>query len=191
MKIKFYLLVVLFLAVSMLSSTNAHAEIGRGKFETTCCAPENLNFVSVNGSIFCVEWNIPSGPGCETPLAFEVQWKLKTGTIWKSKIVPYVSGSVISFCDTTDGCGTQQWAVRTICSGYTYSDWVYGNKFDMNCESGIVSSAKNIFNSSKPVKDNVAYITRAIDLNRVQLEMLDIVSKSYYRKKILHFQNEG
>jgi len=102
---------------------------------TNCCTPDSLRVISVTDSIFCVRWHVKTDSNCTHPQAFEIHWKLRFGSVWKTKTITYTSGNIIDFCDTVD-CGVNIWEVRTKCNDSTYSDWVPGNKFTILCGPG-------------------------------------------------------
>lgn len=105
--------------------------------DSICCDPDSLKVVSVNYPVFCVSWKIPADSTCKHPFGFTVQWKpYPSSDPWSEKIIIYTGGTTINFCDSVDTCRNFQWRIRTICdtlNGGTYSNWVYGNKFSMNC----------------------------------------------------------
>lgn len=120
-----------------LSLSQVYAKDKRPFADTTCCTPDSLKVVSLNYPIFCVSWHVPSDSSCIRPYGFIIQVAKFPGSgPWKEKIVIYSTGGIINFCDSIDSCGAHQWRVKTICISNgitTYSDWVYGNKFNFNC----------------------------------------------------------
>ena len=106
---------------------------------TTCCTPDSLIPISTNHFQFCVSWHVRTDSGCNTPQGFEVQWRCLSNDVWQSKYIVYTSGTTITFCDTANCCGTHTWRVRTKCNDSTYSDWVFGNKFNIDCTQRPIS----------------------------------------------------
>jgi hypothetical protein len=93
---------------------------------------------------------------CKSPYGYEIQWKQLGTLLWYNRILPYTGGTTVNYCDSVTVCGNYQWRVRTICDtigGYTYSDWVNGNKFTMvNCLVGGLNISKDLKNRRAPVK---------------------------------------
>jgi hypothetical protein len=172
MRTKIHLLALSLVIIFLFRAENVKAENNQLYTDSTCCAPDSLVFISATYPVFCVSWHVRSDSVCHHPQGFEVQWKLLTVTVWKSKTVTYTTGTIINFCDSVDTCGAFQWRVRTKCTDSTYSDWVYGKKFTIICgirrvilvpalsiapnpaNSGIVVTAKNM--KPGPVKITIA-----------------------------------
>lgn len=149
MKTKFQLLAIA-ITILFFYSSNANAAIKFSIIDSTCCKPDSLKVVSTNFPTFCVSWQISTDSACQAPYGFEVEWRQFPSALpWNNQTVIYSGGTTINFCAQVLGCGNYQWRVRTICDTagvFTYSDWVYGNKFAMrNCleELQIPSDSKD------------------------------------------------
>lgn len=147
MKTKFQLLVI---AITILSfySSNANATIKFPVIDSTCCKPDSLKVVSTYFPTFCVSWQISTDSVCQPPYGFEVEWRLfPSAAPWNNQTVIYTGGTTVNFCAQVLGCGNYQWRIRTICDTagvFTYSDWVYGNKFAMsNCAEGLQKTSES------------------------------------------------
>ncbi|MCB9059860.1 MAG: T9SS type A sorting domain-containing protein [Calditrichae bacterium] len=153
--------------------------------DSTCCAPDSLEFVSENYPEFCVSWHVSTDSTCKAPIGFEVQWKLQFGFLWHTKTISYSSGSTILFCDTIAGCGTHQWRVRTICYDSSYSDWVDGKKFNVTgClpEDRIASSGLTL--SPNPASTTITLSANLESPGPLQITIVDISGKPVYTKNI-------
>ena len=148
-----------------LSANDVKAETKIPTYDSTCCSPDSLRFISALYPIFCVSWKVPSDSACRVPQGFEIQWKLLSGTIWKNKIVTYTSGTTITFCDSTDSCGIYVWRVRTKCNDSTYSNWVNGNKFTMPCDRDNVQKLSILPNpASEKITINMGHLIKLFSL---------------------------
>jgi len=159
MQTNFRSIVICVIVSLFLFSGKANAMIKGPIRDSVCCAPDSLKIVSTNFPVFCVSWRVSIDSNCKNPYGFEIQWKQLGTFLWFNKMVPYTGGVIINFCDSVSVCGNYQWRVRTICDtigGYTYSDWIYGNKFTMvNCLVGGVNFTRDLKNSQEPVKDKL------------------------------------
>jgi len=127
--------------------------------DSVCCNPDSLKVVSVNYPVFCVSWKVSTDSTCKHPYGFTVQWRPYPGSgAWTERIKIYTGGTTINFCDSVDTCRNYQWRVRTICdttNGGIYSDWVYGNKFAMNCIGGKAKISVGFINVSNNTTNKV------------------------------------
>jgi hypothetical protein len=169
MQTNFRLIVICAIISLFLYTGKANAAIKLPITDTICCAPDSLKVISTNFPIFCVSWRVSVDSNCKSPYGFEIQWKQLGTFLWYNKIISYSGGVIVNFCDSVSVCGNYQWRVRTICDtigGYTYSDWIYGNKFSMvNCLVGGLNFTKDLKNKQKPVKDKSTISNQAIKRN--------------------------
>lgn len=163
-------------------ATNVKAENRRNTYDSTCCAPDSLRVVSTNYPVFCVSWNVHIDSTCRTPQAFEIQWKPLFGTIWKSKIVPYTSGTTINFCDSVDTCGTYLWRVRTICDDSTYSDWVDGKKFTIPCDHDGPNNTQYLSISPNPASESITISVKYIRPGPIKISIVNMAGKNVLDK---------
>lgn len=184
MTTKIHLLAFCSVITFILCTENVKAENKIPTYDSTCCRPDSLRFISANYPIFCVSWKIPSDSMCRAPQGFEIQWKLLSGTIWKTKVVTYTSGTTITFCDSTDSCGLYVWRVRTICNDSTYSDWVNGNKFTMLCDHDIRDNVQNLSISPNPASERITINTRHIKPGQFKISIVNMVGKNVLEKII-------
>lgn len=175
---KIRLLTACVLTAFLLCNQNVNAEIRKPVYDSTCCAPDSLRFVSINCPIFCVSWRVPSDSLCKQPIGFEVQWKLLAGTVWNDKVITYSSGTTITFCDTVAGMGVHVWRVRTICSDSTYSDWVNGNKFNSPCIGG----ADRLSISPNPASGNITIRTSLNNSKAARISIVNLAGKNVIEK---------
>jgi len=154
--------IVLFAIISLtLFASNAYASVKVPVTDTICCNPDSLKVVSVIYPTFCVSWRISLDSPCRVPYAFQVQWRrFPSSDPWTEAIKIYTGGTTISFCSTVNECRAYQWRVRVVCDSIdsTFSDWVYGPKFGMNCTGdknlktpGEIEKAGKRFSAEKKV----------------------------------------
>jgi hypothetical protein len=156
---------------------------------SSCCPPGNLTVISTNYPGFCVRWEAPTDTTCYRPQAFEVQWKLLTATIWHSQTVTYTSGTIINFCDSVDTCGSFQWRVRSKCNGRSFSDWVYGKKFVMSCDSIHQRRVQHLSISPNPGSASIVITVRNIKQGPVKIIVADIAGR-VFKEKTVYVRND-
>lgn len=179
------ILKIRFLTASMLitfflCNQNANAETRIPVYDSICCAPDSLRFVSINCPIFCVSWRVPSDSLCKQPIGFEVQWKLLAGAVWNDKVVSYSSGTTITFCDTVAGNGVHVWRVRTICSDSTYSEWINGNKFNSPC----IGQGDRLSISPNPASGNIIIRTSLNNYKAVRISIVNLAGRNVIDKTV-------
>jgi len=191
MRTKIRLLRFCSIIIFLFFAANAKAENRTIPYDsTTCCAPDSLKVISTSNPIFCVSWNVHIDSTCRTPQAFEIQWKPFFGTIWKSKIVSYTSGTTINYCDSVDTCGLYSWRVRTKCDDSTYSDWVYGNKFTIPCDHDGPNNAQYLSISPNPAYENISLSVKMIKPGSVKISIENIAGKNVLDKIVKTESNQ-
>lgn len=179
---KNFLIVFCLVITFLFGSANLKAESKISFGDTTCCAPDSLTVISTNYPVFCVSWHIPNDSLCKKFERFVIQWKLLLSNNWETQIVSYTSGSYINFCDSVDICGVYQWRVRTKCNDSLYSNWVYGNKFAMSCDSGGRYDVRNLSISPNPASENITISTNDINSGQVKISVVNMNGRNVFDK---------
>ncbi len=172
-------------------AANANAANRTSTTDSTCCTPDSLQVISSDYPVFCVSWNVPIDSMCRTPQAFEIQWKPLYGAIWKSKIVPYTSGTTINFCDSVDTCGTYMWRVRTKCDDSIYSDWVDGKKFIVPCDHDGPNNAQYLSISPNPAFESITISVKFIRPGPIKISIVNIAGKNVLNKIVNAGSNQS
>ena len=97
MRTKIHLLALSLVIVFVFRAENVKGENNPLYADSTCCAPDSLTFIRATYPVFCVSWHVPSDSACLHPQGFEVQWKLLTASIWKSKTIAILRGLSLLF----------------------------------------------------------------------------------------------
>jgi hypothetical protein len=189
---KHFLKITLIFTIIIFNVLSLKAERKLTLIDTTCCTPDSLKLVSYNYPVFCVSWHVRNDSGCVNPYGFTIQWAKSPGIgPWKEKIVLYTSGTIINFCDSVDSCVRWQWRVRTICtvgSNTTYSDWVYGSRFEMVCNHDFAKPRNNGTNSHfdiipNPATSQILVLTDDTKDQKSIISITDAKGIIYYRKQ--------